>query len=298
MSIYDLIIIGGGASGMLCAIKAKKNGIKNILVIEKNPSLGGALNLANYNISSSKNITGQEYLKDLFDQYSKLNIDTYFNTMVININDSGKVVCLSPERGMQELSAKNIILTNGAKEKGKNALNMPGDRCAGVITLGTAKNILNIDGVIPGKDIVIYGTENLHIILEDLKKHNLNINAIICENSTDEAVKITNNIHEKYHITSILGSDRVNSIKISNGSIEKEIKCDTVLLALGMLSDGLVSLRSNIALNPQTTGPKVDQNLETSRKNIFACGNGIYIHNSIDEIESEVNKLIDYISTL
>lgn len=298
MSIYDLIIIGGGASGMLCAIKAKKNGIKNILVIEKNPSLGGALNLANYNISSSKNITGQEYLKDLFDQYSKLNIDTYFNTMVININDSGKVVCLSPERGMQELSAKNIILTNGAKEKGKNALNMPGDRCAGVITLGTAKNILNIDGVIPGKDIVIYGTENLHIILEDLKKHNLNINAIICENSTDEAVKITNNIHEKYHITSILGSDRVNSIKISNGSIEKEIKCDTVILALGMLSDGLVSLRSNIALNPQTTGPKVDQNLETSRKNIFACGNGIYIHNSIDEIEIEVNKLIDYISTL
>lgn len=298
MSIYDLIIIGGGASGMLCAIKAKKNGIKNILVIEKNPSLGGALNLANYNISSSKNITGQEYLKDLFDQYSKLNIDTYFNTMVININDSGKVVCLSPERGMEELSAKNIILTNGAKEKGKNALNMPGDRCAGVITLGTAKNILNIDGVIPGKDIVIYGTENLHIILEDLKKHNLNINAIICESSTDEAVKITNNIHEKYHITSILGSDRVNSIKISNGSIEKEIKCDTVILALGMLSDGLVSLRSNIALNPQTTGPKVDQNLETSRKNIFACGNGIYIHNSIDEIESEVNKLIDYISTL
>lgn len=298
MSIYDLIIIGGGASGMLCAIKAKKNGIKNILVIEKNPSLGGALNLANYNISSSKNITGQEYLKDLFDQYSKLNIDTYFNTMVININDSGKVVCLSPERGMQELSAKNIILTNGAKEKGKNALNMPGDRCAGVITLGTAKNILNIDGVIPGKDIVIYGTENLHIILEDLKKHNLNINAIICESSTDEAVKITNNIHEKYHITSILGSDRVNSIKISNGSIEKEIKCDTVILALGMLSDGLVSLRSNIALNPQTTGPKVDQNLETSRKNIFACGNGIYIHNSIDEIEIEVNKLIDYISTL
>lgn len=298
MSIYDLIIIGGGASGMLCAIKAKKNGIKNILVIEKNPSLGGALNLANYNISSSKNITGQEYLKDLFDQYSKLNIDTYFNTMVININDSGKVVCLSPERGMQELSAKNIILTNGAKEKGKNALNMPGDRCAGVITLGTAKNILNIDGVIPGKDIAIYGTENLHIILEDLKKHNLNINAIICESSTDEALKITNNIHEKYHITSILGSDRVNSIKISNGSIEKEIKCDTVILALGMLSDGLVSLRSNIALNPQTTGPKVDQNLETSRKNIFACGNGIYIHNSIDEIENEVNKLIDYISTL
>ena len=296
MSIYDLIIIGGGASGMLCAIKSKKNGIKNILVIEKNSSLGGALNLANYNISSTRNLTGQEYLKDLFDQYSKLNIDTYFNTMVININDSGKIVCLSPERGMEDLSAKNIILTNGAKEKGKNALNIPGDRCAGVLTLGTAKNILNIDGIVPGKNIVIYGTENLHLILEDLKKHNLNITAIICENSNDEA--FTNNIYEKYHITSILGFDRVNSIKISNGSNEKEIKCDTVILALGMLSDGLVSLRSNIALNPETTGPKVDQNLETSRKNIFACGNGIYIHNSIEEIELEVNKLIDYISNL
>lgn len=298
MNIYDLIIVGGGASGMLCAIQAKKKGIKNILVIEKNPYLGGALNLANYNISSQKNITGQKYLKDLLEEYSKLNINTYCNTMVLNINYSGKVVCLNPQRGMEELSSKNIILTNGAKEKGRNALNMPGDRCAGVITLGTAKNILNIDGVVPGKDIVIYGTENLYIILEDLKNHNLNIKAIVCENSTSDAIKTTNNIYENYKITSILGFDRVNSIKISNGSDEKEIKCDTVILALGMLSDGLVSLRSNLALNPTTTGPKVDQNLETSRKNIFACGNGIYIHNSIEEIETEVNKLIEYIISL
>ena len=295
MGTYDLIIVGGGAAGMLCAIEGNKKGIKNILVIEKNPSLGGALNLGNYNISSTRNITGKEYLKDLLDEYLKLNIDTYYNTMVININDSGKVICLSPERGMEELSGKNIILTNGAKEKGKNPLNMPGDRCAGVITLLNAKNILNINGVIPGKDIIIYGSENLHMILKDLENHNLNIKGIVCENPTDEATKITNNIYEKYHITRISGFDRVKSIIISDGINEKEITCDTVILALGMLSDGLVSFRSNIALNPETTGPKVDENFETSRKNIFACGNGIYIHNCIEEIEVEANTLIDYI---
>lgn len=297
MSSYDLIIIGGGAAGMLCAIEGKKKGIENILVIEKNPSLGGALTLGNYNISTTKNITGKEYLKDLLDKYSKLNIDTYFNTMVININNDGKVVCLSPDRGMEELSGKNIILTNGAKEKGKNALDVPGDRCAGVMTLLNAKNILNLEGVVPGKDIIIYGTENLHMIMKDLEAHDLNIKGIVCERPRSESTKITNNIYEKSHITSISGVDRVKSIKISNGVNEKEITCDTVILALGMLSDGLVAFRSNITLNPETTGPKVDNNFETSRKNIFACGNGIYIHDSIEEIEDEANKLIQYIIT-
>ena len=255
----------------------------------------GIYRIKYFKFSTLGYITGKEYLKDLLDEYLKLNIDTYYNTMVINVNDSGKVIGLSPERGMEELSGKNIILTNGAKEKGKNALKMPGDRCAGVITLLNAKNILNINGIIPGKDIIIYGSENLHMILKDLQNHNLNIKGIVCENPTDEAAKITNNIYEKYHITRISGFDRVKSIIISDGINEKEITCDTVILALGMLSDGLVSFRSNIALNPETTGPKVDENFETSRKNIFACGNGIYIHNSIEEIEVEANTLIDYI---
>lgn len=297
MNNYDLIVIGGGAAGMLCAIEGKKKGIENILVIEKNPSLGGALAIGNYNISSTKNITGKEYLKDLLEEYSKLNIHTYFNTMVININEGGKVVCLSPDRGMEELSGKNIILTNGAKEKGKNALDIPGDRCAGVMTLLNAKNILNLGGVVPGKEIIIYGTENLYMIMKDLEAHNLNIKGIVCEGPTDETGKITNNIYEKYHISSISGVDRVKSIKISNGADEKEITCDTVILALGMLSDGLVSFRSNIALNPETTGPKVDNNFETSRKNIFACGNGIYLHDSIEEIETEATKVIEHIIT-
>ena len=298
MKVYDLIIIGGGAAGMLCAIEAKKNGIEDILVIEKNPSLGGALNLANYNISSVKELSGKEYLKNLSEEYNSLNIKTYLSSMVLNINDEGKGVCLSPERGMEELSAKNIILANGAKEKGRNALNMPGDRCAGVITLGTAKNILNMEGIVPGKEIVIYGTENLHMIMEDLKNKNIKIKAIICDTKTSNAEILTENIYENYKITSILGSDRCISIKISDGIEEESIECDTVILALGMLSDGLVSFRSNIALNPDTTGPKVDENFETSRKNIFACGNGIYIHKSIEEIEVETKELIKYISNL
>lgn len=280
MKNYDLIIAGGGASGLNCAINAKKQNINKILVIEKNPALGGMLNLGNFNISSSSKITSKEYLNTLLEKYNDLNIETYLNTMVLNINDKGNVVCLSPDRGIEEISAKNIILTNGGKEKNKNPLQTAGDRCSGILSLFTAKNILNMGNIIPGKEIVIYGNSNLHIIEADIKKHNLNIVKIIDDN---------------FYIKSISGNGRLDSITISDGTTDETIKCDTLIIAKGLASDGVVSLRSGLAINPETTGPKVDETYKTSKDNIYACGNGIFIHNSIEEIESETEKLISYI---
>lgn len=296
MREYDLIIIGGGASGLLLAINGKKDGIKNILLVEKDPILGGALNSADYNISEKGNLTGIEYKESLLKEFNELNIDVKLNTMVLKIEDSNEILCTSSEYGVEKIKGKNIIITNGGKEKSRNAVQIPGDRTAGVLTVGMAKKIFGIKNMVPGKNIFIVGDSTLYMIQEDLKKHNIKVSGIITDKNKNEVFDLSENLYPGYEIVSIHGEGRVSSVTIKNGDEKKNIKCDTVIFAYPMISDGLVALRSGLKLNPSTTGPAVDENLETSSKNIYACGNAIYIHKSIEEIEDECKKLIKTIS--
>ena len=296
MREYDLIIIGGGASGLLSAINGKKDGIKNILLVEKDPILGGALNSADYNISEKGNLTGIEYKESLLKEFNELNIDVKLNTMVLKIEDSNEILCTSSEYGVEKIKGKNIIIANGGKEKSRNAVQIPGDRTAGVLTVGMAKKIFGIKNMVPGKNIFIVGDSTLYMIQEDLKKHNIKVSGIITDKNKNEVFDLSENLYPGYEIVSIHGEGRVSSVTIKNGDEKKNIKCDTVIFAYPMISDGLVALRSGLKLNPSTTGPAVDENLETSSKNIYACGNAIYIHKSIEEIEDECKKLISTIS--
>ena len=296
MREYDLIIIGGGASGLLLAINGKKDGIKNILLVEKDPILGGALNSADYNISEKGNLTGIEYKESLLKEFNELNIDVKLNTMVLKIEDSNEILCTSSEYGVEKIKGKNIIIANGGKEKSRNAVQIPGDRTAGVLTVGMAKKIFGIKNMIPGKNIFIVGDSTLYMIQEDLKKHNIKVSGIITDKNKNEVFDLSENLYPGYEIISIHGEGRLSSVTIKNGDEKKNIKCDTVIFAYPMISDGLVALRSGLKLNPNTTGPAVDENLETSSKNIYACGNAIYIHKSIEEIEDECKKLIKTIS--
>ncbi|EHK2356641.1 NAD(P)/FAD-dependent oxidoreductase [Clostridium perfringens] len=296
MREYDLIIIGGGASGLLSAINGKKDGIKNILLVEKDPILGGALNSADYNISEKGNLTGIEYKESLLKEFNELNIDVKLNTMVLKIEDSNEILCTSSEYGVEKIKGKNIIIANGGKEKSRNAVQIPGDRTAGVLTVGMAKKIFGIKNMVPGKNIFIVGDSTLYMIQEDLKKHNIKFSGIITDKNKNEVFDLSENLYPGYEIVSIHGEGRVSSVTIKNGDEKKNIKCDTVIFAYPMISDGLVALRSGLKLNPSTTGPAVDENLETSSKNIYACGNAIYIHKSIEEIEDECKKLIKTIS--
>lgn len=296
MREYDLIIIGGGASGLLSAINGKKDGIKNILLVEKDPVLGGALNSADYNISEKGNLTGIEYKESLLKEFNELNVDVKLNTMVLKIEDSNEILCTSSECGVEKIKGKNIIIANGGKEKSRNAVQIPGDRTAGVLTVGMAKKIFGIKNMIPGKNIFIVGDSTLYMIQEDLKKHNIKVSGIITDKNKNEVFDLSENLYSGYEIIAIHGEGRVSSVTIKNGDEKKKIKCDTVIFAYPMISDGLVALRSGLKLNPNTTGPAVDENLETSSKNIYACGNAIYIHKSIEEIEDECKKLISTIS--
>lgn len=295
MKVYDLIIVGGGAAGILCAIDADEKGIENILLIEKDPVLGGALNLGDYNISKEKTILGKDYKTNLLDKIDKCNIDIKLNTMVLKIEEDNEVLCTSPENGIEKIKGKNIILANGAKEGSRKAVNMVGDRCSGILTVGMAKKIFNMPHMVPGKDILIAGDSTLYMIEKELREKNINIVGIITSNEDVNTYGLTDNIYNNYSIESIYGQGRINRVKLSKGDQEVFVDCDTLIFANPMLSDGLVSMRSDIKLNQVTTGPQVDKTFMTSRKNIYACGNGIFIHNYIEDIENECKEVIDNI---
>lgn len=292
MKEYNLIIVGGGAAGILCAIEANKKGIDNILLIEKDPVLGGALNLGDYNISRDKKINGKEYKKILMQEFENCSVDVKLNTMVLKIEENNEVICTSSECGIEKINAKNIILANGAKEGSRKALSMVGDRCSGIITVGMAKKILAMDNIIPGKNILIDGTQTLYMIQQQLKDKNINVCGIICEDENIQTYGLTDKIYKDYKITSIHGAGRITSVTLEKDGKEEVIECDTLMFARPMLSDGVVAMRSNIKLNSATTGPEVDDKFITSRENVYACGNGIYIHKFIEDIEDECSKLI------
>ena len=295
MREYDLVIVGGGASGILCAIEAKKQNIKNILIIEKDPMLGGMLSNGNYNIGGDNYITGIKYKEKLLEEIKKYDIDIYLNTMVLKIEDNNEVICTSSSRGIEKVKGKNIIIANGGKEKSRNVVSMVGDRSSGILTVGMSKKIFAMEKMIPGKNILIVGDATIYMIEEELKNSEINIVGILCDKgnkSKIEKMNLTNNVYEGYNIISINGSGRISNVIIEKEDDRKEINCDTLIFAYPMLSDGVVAMRSNIVLNPETTGPKVDQNYMTSRNNIYACGNGIYIHSTIYDIEKECKALI------
>ena len=200
MREYDLIIIGGGASGLLSAINGKKDGIKNILLVEKDPVLGGALNSADYNISEKGNLTGIEYKESLLKEFNELNVDVKLNTMVLKIEDSNEILCTSSECGVEKIKGKNIIIANGGKEKSRNAVQIPGDRTAGVLTVGMAKKIFGIKNMIPGKNIFIVGDTTLYMIQEDLKKHNIKVSGIITDKNKNEVFDLSENLYSGYEI--------------------------------------------------------------------------------------------------
>ena len=291
MQTYDLIIVGGGAAGMLCAIEAKKLAMNKVLLIEKDNELGGALSLGNYNISNELKITGKYYKKYLIEEFEKFDIETKLNTMVLKIEEDNSVLCTSPTNGVEKIKGKKIILANGAKEGSRKAVNMVGSRCSGIYTVGMAKKIFSMD-MIPGRKILIDGSDTLYMIEKELKRSNIDVVGIISNTEDIETYGLTKDIYVNYEIKNIEGKGRVESVIIGKEDEEVQIECDTVLFARPQLSDGLVAMRSGIKLNPKTTGPQVNEDYMTSKENVYACGNGIYIHNYIEEIEKECSELI------
>ena len=311
MNTYDLVIVGGGPAGLAAAASAKDHGIDSILIIERDKELGGILNQCIHNgfglHTFKEELTGPEYASRFIDMVLDRGIEYKLNTMVMDISADKKVTAMNREDGMFEVQAKAVILAMGCRERSRGALNIPGYRPAGIYSAGTAQRLVNMEGYMPGKEVVILGSGDIGLImarrmtLEGAKvkvvaelmpySGGLKRNIVQCLNDFDIPLKLSHtvvDIEGKNHVEAVtiaeVGPDR----KPIPGT-EERYTCDTLLLSCGLIPENELSKSAGVALNPVTSGPIVNDSLETNIDGIFACGNVLHVHDLVDYVSQEAS---------
>ena len=304
----DLVIIGGGSAGMAAAIEAKKNGIDDILILEKDSVLGGILNQCIHNgfglTEFKEELTGPEYLSRFADQVKELGIEYKLDSLVLNISKEKVVTYSNAVDGVVEILAKAIVFATGCYERSPGAIQLSGDRVSGIITAGTAQKYLNIHGYLAGKRIVILGSGDIGLImarrmtLEGAKvlcvselmpySNGLNRNIAQCLNDYNIPLYLSRSVlrvEGKGRVEKVILAAVDDKMKFIPGT-EMEFECDTLLLSVGLIP--YVSLLENIDVNISSTkGAMVNDQLETSIPGIFACGNCLHVHDVVDFVTDE-----------
>jgi NADPH-dependent 2,4-dienoyl-CoA reductase/sulfur reductase-like enzyme len=307
----DLVVIGAGPAGLAAAISAKKNGVQDLVIVERNGWLGGILPQCihdGFGLELFKEqLTGPEYAQRYIDELKELSIPFMLNSMVLEITPEKKLFVASPE-GLFCFNAKAIILAMGCRERTRGQICIPGTRPAGVYTAGVAQNLINLKNVMVGKDVVILGSGDIGLIMaRRLTLEGAKVQAVV------EILPHTNglprNIQQclidygiplllSHTVTEIHGQNRVESVTISpvdedlkpiEGK-EKRIPCDTLLLSIGLIPENDLSKNCGVELSSVTGGAFVDETLETSVQGIFACGNVLHVHDVVDYVTLEAEK--------
>ena len=309
MKNYDLVIIGGGPAGLAAAISAKENGINDILILERDKELGGILNQCIHNgfglHTFNEELTGPEYASRFIDKVVEMGIEYKLNTMVMDISEDKTVTAMNREDGMFTINAKAVILAMGCRERPRGALNIPGYRPAGIYSAGTAQRLVNIEGYMPGRKVVILGSGDIGLIMArrmtlegaEVKvvaeimpySGGLKRNIVQCLDDFNIPLKLS------HTVVDIEGKDRVSAVTIAEvdehmkpiPGTEERYECDTLLLSVGLLPENELSRKSNVELSPIHRGPVVNDSLETSVDGIFACGNVLHVHDLVDFVSQE-----------
>lgn len=305
----DLVIIGGGPAGMSAAVAAYESGIRDILILERDAALGGILQQCIHNgfglHKFGEELTGPEYAWRYEKRVRELGIPVKLNTMVLDITEDKYITATNTEDGIFTIQAKAIILAMGCRERPKGALNIAGTRPAGIYSAGTAQKLVNMDGYMPGKDVVILGSGDIGLImarrmtLEGAKVHavcelmpysgGLARNIEQCLNDFGIPLKLS---HTVVHIH---GKKRLEGVTIAKVDQNRKpimdtaeyIPCDTLLLSVGLIPENELSRSADVDISNITNGAVVDQDRQTSIEGIFACGNVLHVHDLVDFVSEE-----------
>lgn len=308
--IYDVIIIGGGPAGLSAAYSAWENGAKKILIIERDRELGGILQQCIHNGFGlhhfKEELTGPGYAYRCIELIKdKPEIEALIDTMVLEILEDKTVIAVSPEKGLLQVQGKTIILTMGCRERTRGAIRIPGERPAGVFTAGAAQRMVNMEGFLPGKKIVILGSGDIGLIMaRRMSLEGCKVEAVleICPFSNGLTRNIVQCLEDyniplylSHTIVKIHGHERVTGVTIAKvdekmqpiAGTEFDIECDTLLLSVGLIPENELSRGLNLEMHPLTSGPIVDQRRQTSMPGIFAAGNVVHVHDLVDFVSEE-----------
>ncbi len=311
-SDVDVLVIGAGPAGLGAAIKAKENGAREVLVIERDFEPGGILNQCIHNGFGlqyfSQELTGPEYAGRFIRKASRSDVEIQTDTMVLAVNPSREVITSSRHFGLQLFRAKSVVLAMGCRERTRDAIQIYGTRPAGILTAGTAQRFTNIEGFLPGKKVVVLGSGDIGLIMARRMKlegcevrgvfellpytNGLSRNVVQCLN--DFSIPL----YLQETVTEVLGKDRlegVKTIKVDKKQsplpgTERFVPCDTLLLSVGLIPENELSRKAGIKIDPLTGGPVVNQDRMTNIPGIFACGNVTQVHDLADDVtvESEI----------
>ena len=308
MEQKDVVIIGGGPAGLAAAVELHKQGIRNMIILEREAMLGGILRQCIHDGFGlgrfGESLSGPEYAQAFIDEVNKREIPYETSATVLSLTED-RVVTASTRSGLRQYQAKAVVLAMGCKERSRGALGIPGERPAGVFTAGTAQAYMNLYNRMPGKEVIILGSGDIGMIMaRRMTLEGAHVQAVfelmpypsgLPRNIVQCLDDYNIPLYLSHTVTEIHGRDRLTGVTISEvdanrrpiPGTEKEYKCDTLILSVGLIPENKLLEDAGIAIDPHTNGAVVDENLQTNVPGVFSAGNVLHVHDLVDFVSGE-----------